>query len=122
MQCVCSALQATGRKKVLLAGIVTDVCVVFPALSLLANGYEVYIVVDASGTFNNAVRDAALTRASEAGAVLINWFAVACELQRDWRSGPGNGQVSSMRTSCAGETAAFVPSLPVVELLVCCGV
>jgi len=86
------AVKATGRKKLLLAGIVTDVCVLFPALSALAEGYEVYVVVDASGTFNEAVRDAALTRASAAGAVLINWFAVACELQKDWRQGPNAGQ------------------------------
>jgi isochorismate hydrolase len=84
-------LQATGRKKLLLAGIVTDVCVLFPTLSALAEGYEVYVVVDASGTFNEAVRDAALGRAQQAGAVLINWFAVACELQKDWRLGPRAG-------------------------------
>ena len=46
-----------------------------------------YIVVDACGTFNTAVRNAALDRLSAAGAVLTNWFAVACELQVDWRNG-----------------------------------
>jgi hypothetical protein len=96
-------LQATGRKKILLAGIVTDVCVLFPALSLLSEGYEVYIVTDASGTFNEAVRDAALARAELAGAVPINWFAVACELQRDWRVGPGNG------AGLAGLLATYLP-------------
>lgn len=95
MRCLL-CLQATGRKKLLIAGIVTDVCVLFPTLSALAEGYEVYMVVDASGTFNTAVRDAALTRASAAGAVLINWFAVACELQKDWRLGPNAGQVCLM--------------------------
>ena len=94
-----SPLQATGRKKLLIAGIVTDVCVLFPTLSALAEGYEVYVVVDASGTFNTAVRDAALTRASAAGAVLINWFAVACELQKDWRLGPNYGQVGATYTT-----------------------
>jgi nicotinamidase-related amidase len=86
------AVKATGAKKLLIAGIVTDVCVTFPVLSTLAEGYEVYVVVDASGTFNEAVRDAALTRSSDAGAVLINWFAVACELQKDWRRPPAAGQ------------------------------
>jgi hypothetical protein len=42
--------------------------------------------VDASGTFNKSVRDAALMRMSQAGAVMINWFALACELARDWRN------------------------------------
>lgn len=49
-------------------------------------GVQVYVVVDACGTFNEGVRDAALARLSSAGAVLINWFALACELQRDWRN------------------------------------
>lgn len=78
-------LQATGRKKLLMAGIVTDVCVLFPALHALAEGYDVYIVVDACGTFNDQVARAALQRAEAAGAILVNWFAVAAELQSDWR-------------------------------------
>ena len=80
-----AAVKKTGRKQLLIAGIVTDVCVAFPALSALEEGYQVFVVTDASGTFNSAVRDAALMRMVEAGAVPINWFAVACELQRDWR-------------------------------------
>lgn len=50
------------------------------------------VAAAAIGTFNEAVRDAALTRSSDAGAVLINWFAVACELQKDWRRPPAAGQ------------------------------
>lgn len=80
------AVKKTGRKKLLIAGIVTDVCVVFPTISALAEGYEVYVVVDASGTFNQSVKEAALIRMSNAGAVLINWFALASELQKDWRN------------------------------------
>jgi nicotinamidase-related amidase len=81
-----AAVKKTGRKKLIMAGVVTDVCVAFPALSALAEGFDVYVVVDASGTFNPLVRDATWKRMSDAGAILINWFAVACELQRDWRS------------------------------------
>jgi hypothetical protein len=44
------------------------------------------VVTDASGTFNKSVRDAALMRVSAAGAQLMNWFSVACELHRDWRN------------------------------------
>ena len=55
--------------------------------SALAEGYEVFVVADASGTFNKSVRDAALMRMAHAGAIMTNWFAVACELQRDWRNG-----------------------------------
>ncbi|KAK9807383.1 hypothetical protein WJX73_009519 [Symbiochloris irregularis] len=79
------AVKDTGRKKLIIAGIVTDVCVAFPVISALTEGFEVYVIVDASGTFNTAARDAALNRMQAAGAILISWFALACELQRDWR-------------------------------------
>jgi nicotinamidase-related amidase len=80
------AVKHTGRKQLLIAGVVTDVCVAFPALCALQEGYQVFVVTDASGTFNKSVRDAALMRMAQAGAVMTNWFAVACELQRDWRN------------------------------------
>lgn len=80
------AVKATARKKLILAGIVTDVCVAFPAISALSESYQVYVVVDASGTFSTAIRDAALHRLVAAGAILINWFALSAELQRDWRN------------------------------------
>ena len=81
-----AAIKKTGRRQLIMAGVVTDVCVTFPALCALEEGYEVFVVVDALGTFNKSVRDAALMRMSQAGAVMINWFAVACELARDWRN------------------------------------
>jgi len=80
------AVKKTERKQLIIAGIVTDVCVAFPTLAALQEGYQVFVVTDASGTFNKSVRDAALMRMAHAGAVLTNWFAVACELQRDWRN------------------------------------
>src|SRR5512135_368408 len=80
-----AAVKATGKKQLIIAGIVTDVCVAFPALSAIREGYEVFVVTDASGTFSKSVRDAALMRMQQAGAVMTSWFAVACELQRDWR-------------------------------------
>ena len=70
----------------MIAGVVTDVCVAFPTLSALEAGYDVFVVTDASGTFNAAVRQAAWTRMANAGGQLLNWFAVVCELQRDWRN------------------------------------
>ena len=80
------AVKATGRKQLLIAGVVTDVCVAFPALSAVEAGYEVFAVTDASGTFNEAVRYAAWERMAAAGVQLVNWFGVCCELHRDWRS------------------------------------
>lgn len=80
------AVKATGRKQIIIAGVVTDVCVAFPTLSALEEGFEVFVVVDASGTFNETVRNAAITRMAHAGAQIMNWFSVACELHRDWRN------------------------------------
>jgi nicotinamidase-related amidase len=80
-----AAVKATGRKQLIIAGIVTEVCVAFPALSALEAGYEVFVVTDASGTFDKASRDAAWLRMAAAGAQLVNWFAASAELQRDWR-------------------------------------
>lgn len=81
-----NAVKATGKKQLLIAGVVTEVCVAFPALSALEAGYEVFVVTDASGTFNQTTRDAAWNRMSAAGAQLMSWFAVASELHRDWRN------------------------------------
>jgi len=81
-----AAVKATGKSKLLIAGVVTDVCVTFPALSAVEAGYEVFVVTDASGTFNPAVREAAWNRMSQAGVQLMNWFSVAGELHRDWRN------------------------------------
>ena len=81
-----AAIKKSGRRQLIMAGVVTDVCVTFPALCALEAGYQVFVVVDASGTFNQSVRDAALMRMTQAGAIMVNWFAVACELARDWRN------------------------------------
>ena len=81
-----NAIKATGKKQLIIAGIVTEVCVEFPALSALEEGFEVFVVTDASGTFNQITRDAAWNRMSNAGANLMSWFNVACELHRDWRN------------------------------------
>ena len=80
------AVEATGKKQLMIAGIVTDVCVAFCALSAIEAGYDVFVVTDASGTFNEVCRDGAWNRMSSAGAQLVNWFSVVCELHRDWRN------------------------------------
>ncbi len=81
-----AAVKATGRHQLIMAGVVTDVCVTFPALSAIEEGYDVFVVTDASGTFNQTVQQSAWARMSAAGVQLVNWFAVACELHRDWRN------------------------------------
>jgi nicotinamidase-related amidase len=81
-----AAVKATGKKQLIIAGVVTEVCVAFPALSALEEGYDVFVVTDASGTFNELTRHSAWERMSNAGAQLMTWFGVACELHRDWRN------------------------------------
>ncbi|PQZ47816.1 hydrolase [Ochrobactrum sp. MYb15] len=80
------AVKATGKKQLLIAGVVTEVCVAFPALSAIEAGFDVFVVTDASGTFNEVTRHSAWDRMSAAGAQLMTWFGVACELHRDWRN------------------------------------
>ncbi len=80
------AVKATGKKQLIIAGVVTEVCVAFPVLSAIEEGFDVFVVTDASGTFNEVTRDAAWRRMEQAGAQLMSWFGVACELHRDWRN------------------------------------
>jgi nicotinamidase-related amidase len=79
-----AAVKATGRKKLIMAALWTEVCLVFPALDALKAGYEVYPVVDAvAGTSAEAHR-AGLERIVQAGAKPTSWVQLICELQRDW--------------------------------------
>lgn len=81
-----AAVKATGKKQLIIAGVVTEVCVAFPALSAIEEGYDVFVNTDASGTFNKTTREAAWSRMQAAGVQLMSWFAMACELHRDWRN------------------------------------
>lgn len=81
-----AAVKATGKKQLIIAGVVTEVCVAFPALSALAEGFDVFVITDASGTFNELTRHSAWSRMTAAGAQLMTWFGAACELHRDWRN------------------------------------
>jgi len=80
------AVKATGREQLIIAGVVTEVCVAFPALAAIEEGFEVFVATDASGTFNALTRDSAWERMTAAGVQLMSWFGVACELHRDWRN------------------------------------
>lgn len=79
-----AAVEATKRRKLILAGLWTEVCVAFPALDALAAGYEVYVVVDAIGGVSKVAHESAVQRMRQAGAVPITVLGLACELQRDW--------------------------------------
>ena len=78
------AVEATGRRKLVICALWTEVCMAFTALDALRDGYEVYPVVDAiAGTSPEAHR-AGLDRVVQAGGQPISWVSLACELQRDW--------------------------------------
>jgi nicotinamidase-related amidase len=78
------AVERTGRKKLVLAALSTEVSLAFPALDALRDGYEVYPVVDAVGGTSLEARCAGLGRIVQAGGHPISWVSLACELQRDW--------------------------------------
>ena len=78
------AIERTGRKKLVIAGLWTEVCVAFPTLDALRAGYEVYVVADAIGGVSRVAHESAMQRMIQAGATPISVLGLACELQRDW--------------------------------------
>jgi nicotinamidase-related amidase len=78
------AVEATGRRKLIMTALWTEVCLTFPALDALRDGYEVFPVVDAVGGTSPEAHRAGLERIVQAGAQPISWVSLACELQRDW--------------------------------------
>jgi nicotinamidase-related amidase len=79
------AVEATGRKKLIMAALWTEACLAFPALDALREGYEVYVVVDAVGGTSATAHEMALRRVEQAGGKMISVTQLFCELQRDWR-------------------------------------
>jgi nicotinamidase-related amidase len=79
-----AAIEATGRRKILISGLLTEACVSFPALSLLAEGYEVYVVADACGGLTELGHRYALERIQAAGGTLVPWLQILLEFQREW--------------------------------------
>ncbi|MDR0992126.1 MAG: hydrolase [Ruminococcus sp.] len=78
------AVEATGRKKLIIAGLWTEVCVTLPTLAAIEDGYEVYVVADASAGSTKQAHEMAIQRCIQAGAHPVTWQAVTLELQRDW--------------------------------------
>ena len=78
------AVEATGRKRLLVAGLLTEACVSFPALSAIREEYEVFVVADTCGGLTPVSHELALRRLEQAGAQLTSWIQVLLEFQRDW--------------------------------------
>ncbi|WP_412556025.1 hydrolase [Serratia ureilytica] len=78
------AVEATGRKKLVISTLWTEVCLTFPALMALEAGYEVYVVTDTSGGTSVDAHERSIERMVQAGAVPVTWQQVLLEYQRDW--------------------------------------
>jgi nicotinamidase-related amidase len=79
-----AAVKATGRKTLIIAGTITSVCMAFPSISAAYDGYKVFAVVDASGTYSKMAQEITLARVVQAGVVPMDTAAVASELQKTW--------------------------------------
>ncbi|MCU7933211.1 MAG: isochorismatase family protein [Candidatus Thiodiazotropha sp. (ex Codakia rugifera)] len=84
-----AAVEEIGRKKLIMAGITTDVCIVYPAITAVENGYEVQVVVDACGSPTAIADQMALQRMEKAGVILTTTNQLMAELAQDWSSEDG---------------------------------
>src|SRR5216683_511438 len=80
---VAAAIEATGRKKLIIAGISLEVCAAFPAITAIGKGYEAYVAVDASGTFSETKREAGLLRMQQAGVIVSDYATLMVEILKD---------------------------------------
>lgn len=83
-----AAIEKTGRKKVICAGITADFCIGIPAKTMAGEGYDVRLVMDASGNYSNVVMHGSIANLTQHGVKITNWLSVACELLQDWADKP----------------------------------
>ena len=99
---VTDIVKKSGRKQLVLAALWTEVCLAMPAIQALGEGYEVFVVTDASGGVSAEAHDMAVRRLVQAGAVPITWMAVLAEWQRDWAREDSATAISSVLLDHAG--------------------
>ena len=107
---VVDAVKATGRKKLMIAGLWTEICVAMPALQAAGEGFEVFAVTDASGGVSKEAHDMAVGRMVQAGVVPITWMVVLGEWQRDWareETVPGAAEVQMQHGGATGVAFAW---------------
>ena len=80
------AIEATGRKNIIMTGLWTEVCITWPTIEMLGAGYNIYVVEDCCGATSPAAQEAALSRMVQAGAVRLTTIAALLEFQRDWKN------------------------------------
>ena len=101
---VVDIVKESGRKQLVLAALWTEVCLAMPTIQALADGYDVFIVTDASGGVSIEAHDMAVRRMSAAGAVPVTWLAVAAEWQRDWAREETLPHLAAVQMEHAGAT------------------
>ena len=101
---VVEAVRKTGRRKIVFAALWTEMCLAMPAIQAMGDGYDVYVVTDASGGVSVEAHDMAIRRLVAAGAQPITWLAMAGELQRDWARTQYLGDVAKIFADHAGAT------------------
>ena len=105
---VVEAVKKTGRKKLVIAALWSEMCLAMPAIQAMGEGYDVYVVTDASGGVSPEAHDMAIRRLVAAGAQPITWIGMAGELQRDWARTDKLGQVTQILLDHAGASAASI--------------
>jgi len=102
------AIEATGRKNILMTGLWTEVCVTWPTIEMLAEGYNIYVVEDCCGATSPAAQEAALSRMVQAGAVRLTTIGALLEWQRDWAKREHYNNLMSLLKQQAGAYGAGV--------------
>jgi len=105
-QRVVEAVEKAGRKKLVMAALWTEMCLAMPAIHAMGDGYDVYVVTDASGGVSPEAHDMAIRRMVAAGAQPITWLGMAGELQRDWARTEHLGEVADLFIDHAGATGS----------------
>jgi nicotinamidase-related amidase len=105
---VVEAVKKTGRKKLVIAALWSEMCLAMPAIQAMGEGYDVYVVTDASGGVSAEAHDMAIRRLVAAGAQPITWIGMAGELQRDWARSANAGEVTQILLDHAGGSAAAI--------------
>lgn len=103
-QRVVDVVKKSGRKQLILAALWTEICLAMPAIHALADGYDVFVVTDASGGVSPEAHDMAVRRMTAAGAVPVTWLAVISEWQRDWARLETAGQLAEVLMHHGGAT------------------
>src|SRR6478672_13953072 len=105
-QRVVDAVKKTGRKKLVIAALWSEMCLAMPGIHAMGDGYDVYVVTDASGGVTREAHDMAIRRLVAAGVQPITWIGLAGELQRDWARTEHLAAVSQLLIEHAGGTGS----------------